>query len=422
MSTTSAHDTLVPAARVDAALVHGIIDSRNVRSVFQPLVELSTRQVVGYESLVRGPAGPLEMPGSLLSAAAAVGRLGELDWLCRVTALRAVRRARLAPQVSVFVNVEPSTLTQRCPDDLWDELEELGKVGPRYYFEFTERAITTSPADLLKSVARLRMREHGVAVDDVGADPTSLALLPFVRPDVVKLDLRLVRHAGALQAALVANAVRAHVERTGAVVLAEGIETEEHERAALALGATHGQGWLYGRPAPLPSVSRAPDRPLRLLAQPRPPEGRTPFEVITRARKATPADRRTLLAIGRQIEDQVFASDCPPVLLTCFRDAALVSSDMLPRYEMLTKHTAFTGVFGTGALREPVPNVRGVSLDADDPLADEWCVIVVGPHFAAALVARETGSSRVLEHAVSYDRELVVTAARNLLQRVTTSS
>ena len=78
----------------------------------------------------------------------------------------------------------------------------------------------------------------------------SLAFLPLLRPDVVKLDLRLVQERPGPAIAEIMNAVNAHAERTGAVVLAEGIETEEHLVMARALGATLGQGWLFGRPGP----------------------------------------------------------------------------------------------------------------------------------------------------------------------------
>jgi DICT domain-containing protein len=70
----------------------------------------------------------------------------------------------------------------------------------------------------------------------------------------------------------------------------------------------------------------------------------------------------------------------------------------------------------------PGPGVRGASLATDDPLSGEWIVAVVGPHFAAALVARETGqggtADQRFEHCVTYDRTLVIEAADQLLGRV----
>ena len=80
--------------------------------------------------------------------------------------------------------------------------------------------------------------DEQVALDDVGAEEGSLALLPFLRPDVVKLDMSLVRGVPRDAAATITAAVRAYAERTGAVILAEGIETQEQERLARVFGAT----------------------------------------------------------------------------------------------------------------------------------------------------------------------------------------
>lgn len=73
---------------------------------------------------------------------------------------------------------------------------------------------------------------------------------------------------------------------------------------------------------------------------------------------------------------------------------------------------------------DPAPRVRGTPLDPDDPLADEWVVIVVGAHFAAALVARRVADdptapdNSVYEFAITYERSLVIAAAQSLMQRI----
>ncbi|HEV2896177.1 MAG TPA: EAL domain-containing protein, partial [Actinomycetota bacterium] len=89
----------------------------------------------------------------------------------------------------------------------------------------TERAVARDPGGLLGAVARARAVGWGVALDDVGAEPASLAVMPFVRPDVIKLDLRLVQGRTTAEVARIVNAVRAQAELTGARILAEGIET-----------------------------------------------------------------------------------------------------------------------------------------------------------------------------------------------------
>ena len=114
-----------------------------------------------------------------------------------------------------------------------------------------------------------------MALDDVGAEPASLAVMPFVHPDVVKLDLQLVQGRTTAEVARIVNAVRAQAERTGARILAEGIETRRHAETARTLGATVGQGWLYGRPGRLPEGTWPPRTPLGLLAEPAAVEDQT---------------------------------------------------------------------------------------------------------------------------------------------------
>ena len=118
----------------------------------------------------------------------------------------------------------------------------------RVVLEITERALGARPAELLRTVERVRALGWGVALDDVGAETMSLAFMPLLRPDVVKLDLRLVQERPGPAIAEIMNAVNAYAEQTGAVVLAEGIETEAHLAMARALGATPRAG-LAVRPA-----------------------------------------------------------------------------------------------------------------------------------------------------------------------------
>jgi EAL domain-containing protein (putative c-di-GMP-specific phosphodiesterase class I) len=404
-----------------------VIDDRAIWTVFQPIVRLDTREVIGYEALSRGPAGTRwQDPLAMFAAARAIGRAGELDWICRAKAHEGAAAAGLSPHLVLFVNVEPSTLREPCPPDL---LPAFVRTHDRVMMEFTERDVAADPAALLMATAGHRAAGHGVALDDVGAEPESLALMPFVHPDVVKLDLRLLHNPDSPQTAQVVNAVIAHAERTGALILAEGIEREAHLALARSMGATLGQGWLLGRPAPLaparPYVARpAPVRPLDL---PEPAEtaasARTPFEIVAGGRPTARATKRALLATTRYLELKAADAVDPPVLLTCFQDAAWFTPATAHRYSMLAKKSPFVATFGFGFGAEPVPGVRGTAVAGDDPLCREWNVIVVGPYFSAALVARDLGDSgadryRRFEYALTYDRLRVLAAARALLGRL----
>jgi EAL domain-containing protein (putative c-di-GMP-specific phosphodiesterase class I) len=318
-----------------------VLDERAVQPVFQPVVDLDNRHVLGYEALARGPMGSaLESPAALFGAAWRAGRVAELDWACRAAAFTGAVGGGLGPPLTLFVNAEPVSLGVACPDDLKEAIE-LGKARLRVVVEVTERAVAGDPARLLATVAQARGAGWGVALDDVGAAPASLAVLPFVRPDLIKLDMRLLRGRTTVEAAHIVNSVRANAERTDAVVLAEGIETIKHAREAVAAGATLGQGFLFGHPGPLPT--------------PLPPPGDAiPWEVVAASREPRVATKDLLVEMCMQLEHQGLDASEPNVLLACFQEADQFTEATRSRYEFLATRAAFTGALGHGMPMAPV--------------------------------------------------------------------
>lgn len=412
---------IVPAVHT-APDIHAVLDRRAVTPVFQPLIDLATGRVLGYEALSRGPAGtPWESPAALFAAARAAGRESELDWICRAAAYRAALDADLGTELTLFVNMEPTAWRAGCPADL-EPVVEQAQRRLRVVTEMTERAIAEDPSGLLSAVESCRAAGWGVALDDVGADPMSLAMLPFVHPDVVKLDMGLLQAPDDPKTAQVVAAVYAYAEASGATVLAEGIETTRHLAAARTMGATVGQGWHFGRPAPLPArPSLSPSvRPLRLLATPIAAD-QTPFEIVAAQRPVTRTSKSQLMPLSRHLE-ALAGGDEPPVLLACFQEARHFTPATATRFRRIAKHSPLVAALGIGLPAEPVPGVRGACL-GDDRLRGEWNVIVVGPHRAAALVARDLGdecmdSARRFDFAITHDRALVVAAARSLLRHI----
>ncbi len=304
----------VPAA-LDHALRPGAI-----RAVFQPIIELETGCVVAYEALARGPEGPLERPDALFAAAREAGRLAELDELCRAAAFRGAVEADLLAPLVVFVNVEPEVLDTAPLDDLL-AITRNAPCDLRVVLEITERALAARPAELLRTVERVRELGWGVAVDDVGADSMSLAFLPLLAPDVIKLDLRLVQQRPGPAIAEIMNAVNAHAERTGAAVLAEGVETEQHRDAALALGATLGQGWLFGRP----DRAAAEGLPVgRLELQGAPellPADVSPFGCLPEGTPLRRSAKSLLIELSKQLEREAMRLGDTCVVAATFQEA-----------------------------------------------------------------------------------------------------
>ncbi len=397
---------------------------RGVHSVFQPIVELDTGRVVAYEALARGPVGPLERPDALFAAARAAGRLAELDEACRAAAFRGAVDAALVAPLTVFVNVEPEVLDTAPLADLL-AIAERAPGDLRVVMEITERAIAARPAELLRTVERVRELGWAIAVDDVGAESMSLAFLPLLCPDVVKLDLRLVQERPGPAVAEIMNAVNAYAERSGAVVLAEGIEHEGHLRTARGLGATLGQGWFFGRPAPRPAA----DLPVGELAlpgagQPAGVVGEvSPFACLPDDVPLRRAPKALLIELSKQLEREAMRLGETCVVAATFQEARHFTVSTTQRYRDLVERTGFVCALGEDLPVEPLPGVRGAALSPEDPVRGEWDVAVLSPHFSAALLARDLGDDgpdleRSFEYALTYERSTVSRAASSLLSRV----
>ena len=399
-----------------------VLAAAAVTAVFQPIVDLDTGAVVAYEALARGPEGPLQRPDVLFAAARSAGLLAELDDLCRRAAFTgAVEQGLLAP-LTLFVNVEPEVL-DTAP---LDELLAIAEAAPgelRVVLEITERALATRPADLLRTVERVRALGWSVALDDVGAETLSLAFMPLLRPDVVKLDLRLVQDRPGQAVAEIMNAVNDHAEKTGALVLAEGIETQAHLVMARALGARLGQGWMFGRPA----AGRAKGFPVAELVLPRPAPPRgldgSPFDCLPAGTPLRRSPKALLIEVSKQLERQAMRLGETCVVAATFQEARHFTPSTVQRYRDLVARTGFVCALGEDLPEEPVPGVRGAALSPTDPVRGEWDVTVVSPHFSAALLARDLGDDgpdmeRTFEYALTYERDTVVAATNALLSRV----
>src|SRR3954470_21900951 len=121
-----------------------------VRSVYQPIVDLDTGEVVAYEALARGPEGsPLERPDLLFATAHECGLVADLEWACRAAALRGALAAGL--RKTLFVNVEPSLLDTPAPAYVGELLARASRELD-VVLELTERALTDRPAEMLARV------------------------------------------------------------------------------------------------------------------------------------------------------------------------------------------------------------------------------------------------------------------------------
>ncbi len=395
-----------------------------VEAGFQPIVELATRRVIGWEALARGPRGSgLETPDKLFAAARAARRLDELDCLCQRAALRAAIKAGVRAPCVLFLNIEPDT-TGFLPLDLRD-LYARARAQMTVCVEVTERALTQRPASLLAHVADMRAMGVAVALDDVGTDPETLAMMSLLEPEVIKLDLALVQDSPDAEIAEVVHAVAAQAERTGARVLVEGVETEAHARTGDALGATLAQGWLYGRRSTTVTLPEPPTEPVVITGRHADPRDLAPFALATGdQRPPRPASAPLLLAMTQHLEDQAEALGRTAVLVAAFDDRERrITPELRDRYAQLGRELAFCAIVGDSLPPEPAPGVHGGSVAPGDPVAGEWTVAVVAPHFAAALVAHERrdpgpDGELLYDYVLTYERETAIAVAAALTARV----
>ena len=253
-----------------------------LRAVFQPIVSVESGLVVGYEGLIRGPAGSiLESPDALIKEAYRQNRVVEFDWSARASASRAALAANLAPDDMLFLNIEPVALASSCPGDLWPVIEEAFDRF-RVVLEITERSLDHDPRTLFEGIDRQRPTVSGLALDDVGADVRAMSMLPVIRPDVIKLDLEVTQNAPSREGMRVLHFAYEEAERTGVTILAEGVETKQHHEVVRAVGAPLAQGWLYGKPTDDPAPAEEHDFHLSLLADLGLEEVRSPFEALGR--------------------------------------------------------------------------------------------------------------------------------------------
>jgi diguanylate cyclase (GGDEF)-like protein len=223
---------------------------------YQPVVDLRTGAVIGYEGLTRPrPESGYSTPGELFAAAAHAGRTVELDYACAEAIIG--QSGDLAADHMLSVNLSPRTL--EGPQFSADWLVELARghgIEPaRLIVELTEHENIEDLPRLQRNLLALQRAGVRVAIDDVGAGNAGLRMLSQFRFDIVKVDLSLIQDGAQRNSSrAVLTSLRDLATRWGAFVIAEGLETIDQLRVVRELGLAAGQGYLLGRPMPEPSL------------------------------------------------------------------------------------------------------------------------------------------------------------------------
>ena len=230
-----------------------LADPNMIGMVFQPIMDLRTGRVAGYESLMRVDREPRRGPDVWLAQAHRCGLGYALEARAITTALATPDRP---PGPHLALNMSPSALTST------EVLRALPKDLHGIVIEITENELVSDDPALHEALRQLRERGAQLAVDDTGAGYAGLTHVMRLRPDIIKLDRTLITNVDSdpAKAALVASFVR-YARDIDATVCAEGIETlSELERLA-DLDVAFGQGYAIARPGePWPSAAQAARR------------------------------------------------------------------------------------------------------------------------------------------------------------------
>jgi EAL domain-containing protein (putative c-di-GMP-specific phosphodiesterase class I) len=248
---TRVHDVSGERAALERALASAI---DQLFMVFQPLVGASTRQIVGYEALMRSREPSLASPLAVLDAAEKLGALHELGRTVRARVAAAFDGA--PPGVCFYVNVHVADLADA---DLFDPTAPLSSHAHRVVLELTERASLEGVSDTEERIARLRALGYRIAVDDLGAGYAGLSYFASVKPEIIKIDLSLVRDIDrdVVKKRVVAS-LTSLAKSLGIEVVAEGIETTAERDALIEIGCDLLQGYALARPGPpFPAITWA---------------------------------------------------------------------------------------------------------------------------------------------------------------------
>jgi EAL domain-containing protein (putative c-di-GMP-specific phosphodiesterase class I) len=219
---------------------------------FQPIVRCASKEIYGYEALLRTQEATLPHPVAVIDAAERLGKRAALGGAIRDAAGKAFAQA--GERALLFVNLHPFDLAD---DALLDPDAPLTKIAHRVVLEVTERAAVHDIENARERVAELRKLGFRIAIDDLGAGYAGLSAFAQLEPEVVKLDMALVRNVNSepTKRRLI-KSMSDLCREMDRLVIAEGIETPAERDEIASLGCDLMQGYLFARPGPaFPVVS-----------------------------------------------------------------------------------------------------------------------------------------------------------------------
>ncbi|KAF1020990.1 MAG: putative cyclic di-GMP phosphodiesterase PdeA [Paracidovorax wautersii] len=244
----------------DRLTVIRLIRQRLLRSVFQPLVDMQSGQVLAHEALIRGPeATPYHRPDALFALAHRARLAPHFELACVEQILRDWAAQPAQDDSLLFVNLSERALLHALRDlpgllPAWKRPSEADVPLTQLVIELTEHEPVGDLAALISARDALRAQGVRIALDDFGSGHANFRLWYELRPDFVKIDQYFVRHLHRHpEKRQFIQALQTLARPLGATLIAEGIETQEEWAVLRDLGIPIGQGFLLGRPDSQPA-------------------------------------------------------------------------------------------------------------------------------------------------------------------------
>jgi EAL domain-containing protein (putative c-di-GMP-specific phosphodiesterase class I)/GGDEF domain-containing protein/CBS domain-containing protein len=245
-----------------------ILDQARLVTLLQPILDMVEGRISGYEALTRGPSdSPLHAPQALFKVGEYYGKLLQLDVACSEMAFATFAKLRLPGRL--FVNLTPGSLLDDAfaPAAILRRLATHGLERRQLVFEITESSPNFDYDELKLAVEKLRAAGLEIAMDDLGEGFSSLRLWSELRPAFVKIDKHFIsgidQDPHKLQ---FVRSIQQLAEGANAGVIAEGVETRSEQAIIRDLGIRYAQGYLIGRPSPVPA-RQAPPEVMRCLSE-----------------------------------------------------------------------------------------------------------------------------------------------------------
>lgn len=238
-----------------SSLIMDVLEKESLVIHFHQIMDLRKNEVYGYECLVRGvhEDGSLIPPAILFSQAKTTGLMFNLDRLAREFALKTAAKAGIKNHL--FINFVPTSIynPEHCLQTTVGWVDKLGLSPRQIVFEVVETEKVEDHKHLTRILDYYRDIGFRIALDDVGAGYAGLLNLIQLGPDLMKIDREIISdiHKTPFKQSIF-SALQNIAEENEITLLAEGIETDEELAWIKARGVALGQGWVFGKPGPVP--------------------------------------------------------------------------------------------------------------------------------------------------------------------------